>query len=59
MEFIPSAGSSHTLADTRRAPMASAKQPSPLPAIIPDIPEALVDSEFLVVDSETQLLSWC
>lgn len=40
--------------------MASAKQPIPLPAIVPDIPEALVDSEFLVVGSETQLqLSWC
>ncbi|KIL83624.1 hypothetical protein FAVG1_13158 [Fusarium avenaceum] len=34
----------------RSSHMVSAKQPSYLPPIIPDITEALIDSKFLVVD---------
>ncbi|KAI6750685.1 hypothetical protein HG530_014581 [Fusarium avenaceum] len=34
----------------RSSPMASAKQPIHSPLIIPDNTEALVDSEFLIVD---------
>jgi hypothetical protein len=42
------------LADTRRAPMASAKQPIPLPDIFEISPARVIDREGLVVDIEAQ-----